>query len=166
MIRWVGIGFVWGGCILWGLRAAEGVRCRVRLLEDVGQALELLERDVVLNQTALPELLERLCGRRTPQGRQLFAGCRRLLERSGSFERAWQTALESVELSREDRALLGGLSQVLGRYDTRGQAQALSLLRQEVADRAARGREEAAALGRVYRVLGVTAGGFLVLTLL
>lgn len=166
MIRWMGIGFVWGGCILWGLRAADGVRRRVRLLEDVGQALELLEREVVLNQTALPELLERLCDRRTRQGRQLFADCRRLLECTGSFERAWWNAMERSELSREDRVLLGSLPQVLGRYDARGQAQALSLLQQEVADRAARGREESTALGKVYRVLGITAGGFLVLTLM
>lgn len=166
MIRLVGAGLVWGGCILWGMQAARSARQTVRVLEDMGQALELLEREMWLNRTALPELLERLSHRNTRQGSAVFAACRRRLEEGDSFSCAWESALKEGELNREERSLLCTLSQVLGRYDAQGQTQALSHLRQEVDRRCIRRREEVCALIRVYRMLGITAGGFLTLTLL
>ncbi|MBE6973657.1 MAG: stage III sporulation protein AB [Ruminococcaceae bacterium] len=166
MIRLVGVGLLWGGCSLWGLQAARTVRQRVRVLEDMGQAMELLERELSLNRTALPELLERLSHRNTQQGRVVFLLCRKQLEQGESFSHAWECALKEAELDREERTLLCGLSQVLGKYDVQGQTQALSHLRQELERRCMRKREEGRALVRVYRMLGITAGGFLTLTLL
>lgn len=166
MIKLGGTVLIWGGCTLWGFLAAEGVRRRVRLLEDIGQALEVLERELALNRTALPELLERMSHRTTQQGKQLFCLCRETLEKGNSFTYSWGAALAQSALKQEDRALLSCLSQVLGRYDAQGQERSLARLRGELERRVARGREEARALGRVYAILGVTAGGFLTLTLL
>lgn len=165
MIRLVGAGLIWGGCTLWGMQAARSARQTVRVLEDMVQALELLERELSLNRTALPELLERLSHRNTRQGRDVFAVCRRRLEEGDSFSHAWECALKEGELNREEQSLLCTLSQVLGRYDAQGQTQALSHLQQEVERRCIRRREEVCALVRVYRMLGIAAGGFLTLTL-
>ena len=59
MVRLMGAGLIWVGCALWGVRAAQIARQRVKVTEDIGQALEVLERELSLNQTALPGLLER-----------------------------------------------------------------------------------------------------------
>ena len=165
MIRLAGVVLIWGGCTLWGVKVAQTMRQRLRVLEDIGQALELLERELTLNRTALPELMERASDRNTRQGSAVFVACRQQLEKGESFSFAWEYALQEVELDREDRSLLGNLSQVLGRYDVQGQAQALSHFRQELERRCVRRREEVCVLGRVYRILGITAGGFLTLAL-
>lgn len=165
MIRLIGMFLIWGGCALWGVREAQTVRRRVRVLEDMGWALEVLERELVLNRTALPELLERLAQKDTG-GAMVFSVCRSMMKTGVDFAQAWGVALERSELRREEWELLSGLSQVLGRYDAGGQAQALAHLRQEVEQRSIRQREEARAMGRVYGVLGITVGGFLSLALL
>lgn len=166
MIQLLGVMLAWGGCVLFGEQAARTARQKVRVLEDIGQALELLERELHLNRTALPELLERLTKRNTRQGRELFAACRRMLEGGEPFSLAWEHALQRGELNREEQELLCSLSQVLGRYDTQGQGEALSRLRQEVERRCIRQREEVSNVVRIYRMLGITAGGFLTLTLM
>lgn len=165
MIRLLGVVLIWGGCTLLGMQGARTAQQRIRVLEDIGQALELLGQELSLNRTALPELLERLSKRNTIPGELVFRTCRQLLEEGKNFSEAWECALEKGGLNREDQELFCSLSQVLGRYDVRGQEQALSRLRQEVARRCVRKREEVSDLVRVYRVLGITAGGFLTLTL-
>lgn len=166
MIKVLGAVLVWGGCALCGMRAAQQVRRRVRFLEDMGQAMELLERELSLNRAALPELLELLSNRATQQGKMVFCSCKSDIEKGNSFIYAWGKALEQAGLKEEERTLLSCLAQVLGRYDAQGQGQAMAHLRQELERRTARSREEARSLARVYSVLGVTAGGFLTLALL
>lgn len=164
MIRLVGLVLIWGGCALWGIIEGQRLSRSVRVLENVGWALEVLERELALNRTAIPELMERLAQR--GEGAALFSVCRSVMETGVGFAQAWTVALEESELKGEERELLSGLSQVLGRYDAQGQGQALRHLRQEVEQRTIQHRKEARAMGRVYRTLGVTAGGFLSLMLL
>lgn len=166
MVRLAGGGMVWLGCVLWGLCAAGGLRSRVRLLEEIGQALALLERELTLNHTPLPELLEQLAHRTSGQGSRLFQECRSNIEKGNSFTHSWNTSLSKMWLKEEERALLNCLPDILGRYDALGQAEALSCFKREVERCVARGREELRSMSRVYGALGMTAGGFLALMLL
>lgn len=165
MLRLAGALLMWGGCVLLGLGAGAEVRRRVELLEDLGQALEVLERELTLKKTALPELLEYLSKRASKQGGQLFEVCREELKKGGGIAESWHTALQKSPLNRQEQALLGGLSDILGRYDAQEQGQALLHLRDGVERQAVRGREQVRSLSKLYAVLGVTAGGFLTLTL-
>lgn len=165
MLKVLGVLLVWGGCALWGVRAAAVLRRRVKVLEDVGQGLELMERELALNRMALPELLERVSHRGTEQGRQLFLLCRTELENGNCFAYSWSVALEQSGLIDRDKELLTSLSQVMGRYDADGQIQALSQLRRGLDGHVAHTRRQAQSLGKVYGVLGATVGGFLSLML-
>lgn len=166
MVRLAGGGLVWLGCVLCGLCAAGGLRSRVNLLEEIVQALGLLERELTLNHTPLPELLEQLACRTSGQGSRLFRDCYSSFEKGNSFTYAWNTSLRKVWLKEEERALLHCLPDILGRYDALGQAQTLARFRREVEGCAARSREELCSMSRVYGALGMTAGGFLALMLL
>ena len=161
-----GIVLAWGGCAVWGMCASAGLRRRTAVLTDIGQALEGMERELVLNRTALPELLEHAARRNTREGKQLFLSCFNNIEKGISFTHAWDSALKESGVAKEEQALLGSLGQLLGHYDAMEQSRGLSCLRSELERRTNRSRQEALSLGQVYRVLGVTAGGFLVLTLL
>ena len=162
----LGVLLVWGGCGLVGLRACGALRQRVRLLEGIGLALEIMERELVLNKTPLPDLLEQLSHKETGQSEGLFFRCKTELEQGKSFTQSWADALDKSELAERDRQLLGTLGVWLGRYDAKGQAEALAHLRVDWDEHIDLARRQARGLGRVYGVLGMTAGGFLSLLLL
>ncbi len=166
MTKLLGSVLVWGGCGLIGVYSAGQMRQRVIFLEEMGRALELLEYELLLKYTAIPELLGLLCGVCRRRARELFLNCKQEIEKGKSFTDSWRDALEQINLSEEDREMLGSLAQILGQYDAREQGRGLSHLREDLKQRAARSREEARAMGRVYCVLGLTAGGFLSLSLL
>lgn len=74
--------------------------------------------------------------------------------------------MEQTDLTEEDREVMGSLAQILGQYDAREQGRGLRRLGEELERRAARRRDEARTMGKVYSVLGLAAGGFLSLSLL
>ena len=66
-----------------------------------------------------------------------------------------------------DRAIsLEELGEVLGRYDGDGQREALAHTRAELSRALEQAREAREKQGRMYQVLGITAGAFLVILLL
>lgn len=166
MLKLLGTVLVWGGCGMIGVYSAGQMRRRVMFLEEMGRALELLEHELLLKHTAIPELLDLLCGACRQQVRELFLACKIELEKGKSFTYSWRCALEHTNLIEEDQEVLSSLAQILGQYDAREQGRGLRHLREELEHRAVRGRDEARAMGRVYNVLGLAAGGFLSLSLL
>lgn len=165
MLKVLGVLLVWSGCILWGLRAAAVLHHRGKILDDIGQGLELLERELALSRAALPELLKRVSHRTTKQGEQLFFNCLIELEKGNSFTYSWHIALENSGLTQQDRELLADLSALMGRYEADGQVQALSRLRGMLDRHTALVSKQAKSMGKVYSVLGVTVGGFISLML-
>ena len=166
MIKVVGGAAVLFGCLAWGLRAGQKLRGRVRLLEEMSRALELIRRELSLNQTPLPRLMEVLS--RTsgfPLTAQIFSCFQKVLEKGHGIMNAWQQALDQSDIREEEKRVLLALGQILGRYDAEGQEAAVERLCRELEQRIIRLREETGQMSRVYGVLGVTAGCFLVLML-
>ena len=101
---------------------------------------------------------------------EFFARCaRRARAPDGqAFQEVWRSELDAalLRLKPEDRALLDRLGPVLGRYD--GDSQRLALEEGAAGLRALQGEaaDERNRLGRVYGVLGVTAGLFAAIVLL
>ena len=166
MLRWTGAALVWMGCIAWGLSAAAEGRMQLRLLEDLVHSLAIAERELTLNRTALPDLMRQLASRAVPQSAQLFQRCADSMETGESFIKAWDSGVAQLPLSREDNALLLGLGQVLGRYEDRGQGEAVAAIRRGLEDRLALVRQQIRSSARVYTALGTAAGGFLALILI
>lgn len=169
MIHMLGAVMVAAGCIWLGNRKARQLTARVRALEALKSALELMQRELELRLTPLPQLMRALSAQTSSPARELFTGCGRALE-ALEHERlsdAWTRLVGQVpELKEEDRQALAPLGQVLGRYDGRGQAAAIEAVSQELEGLKARAQEESSRLGRVYRALGAAGGGFLVILLL
>ena len=72
MIRLVGAVLVAAGCAWGGFRAADGLRGRVRALEEMGRGLALLEQELELDSPPLPQLMDRLVPRCRGPARELF----------------------------------------------------------------------------------------------
>ena len=135
MMRLMGAALVVAGCGALGLRAAARLEGRVRDLGELAAGLDTLRR----------ELGWRLSPR-APDGQ--------------AFQEVWRAELDAapLRLKPEDRVLLERLGPVLGRYD--GDSQRLALEEGAAGLRALQGAaaDERNRLGRVYGVLGVTAG--------
>lgn len=166
MLRLTGAALVWIGCVIWGLRAAAEQRVQLRLMEDLIGSLGIMERELTLNRTALPELMKQLSTLSATQSAQLFQSCADSMETGGSFIEAWDGAVAQLSLSREDSALLLSLGQVLGRYEDKGQGEAVAAIRRGLEDRLTLVREQTRSLTRVDTALGTAAGGFLALLLI
>lgn len=166
MLKLVGAVVVMCACTLCGLRAADELSSRARLLEEFALAVQVLERELSLFRPPLPSLLERMAHGRCKQVVSALEGCGAGIERGICFTDAWEEQLEKLPLTPQENSLLRGLGQVLGRYDDRGQVQAAARIREELEACAVRQRQDSRTKGRMYRVLGAAFGGFLVLALL
>lgn len=170
MIRLVGAVLIIAGCGGLGLCAVARLEGRVRDLAELAAGLDTLRRELGWRLSPLPDGLE-AAGRalQGPAG-AFFSQCARRtrMPDGQAFQAVWRAELDAaaLRLKPEDRAVLDRLGLVLGRYDADSQRLAL-----EEGAAGLRALQEAAAnersrLGRVYGVLGVTAGLFAAIVLL
>ena len=129
-------------------------------------AVEYLERELALGQRLLPELLEQLSTRGCSTSKTVFRQCREGLEQGIGFSQVWLHSLEQTGLDRDECHVLEPLGWLLGRYDAQGQGVSLVRLQRRLEQVVERRRRITSRQVRVIRVLGVTAGCFLSLTLI
>lgn len=170
MMKLMGAALLTAGCAALGLGAASRLDGRARDLRELAAGLEALQRELGWRLSPLPEALREAAGESRGRAAQFFRHCARGAERldGTAFQQVWQAGLEGsqLRLDREDRALLEQLGPVLGRYDGDSQRKALELAAAGLGRQQARAAEDRRRLGRVYGVLGVTAGLFLAILLI
>ena len=168
MIRMLGAVCLAAGPVWLGMSSAAELAHRERALGALCAGLELMERELALRLTPLPQLMEELAHRTEEPARRLFSACRRALDglERETFAHAWRRLTDQLPVSPEAKRALYPLGEVLGRYDGRGQQAAIAGARRELEGLRARAGEERLRLGKVYGALGVTAGAFLVILLL
>ena len=170
MIRILGAALLTVGCGGLGLSAVKRLDDRVRDLRELSTGLEILQRELSWRLSPLPRALEAASGGTNGRAAQFFICCAKGTEQPAGapFRILWDRGLEQcyLQLSREDRALLGQLGSVLGRYDGDSQRQAVENVLAGLSRQQAQAEDDRRRLGRVYGVLGVTAGLFLTLVLI
>lgn len=170
MTRLLGAVLVTAGCAVLGLGAVGRLDGRVRDLGELAAGLDAITRELGWRLTPLPQALELAAGSTRGPAAAFFARCARQTEEQDgrAFCRIWEESLSAapLRLTAGDRDVLVRLGPVLGRYDGDSQCHALEdaaaglrALQGEALD--ARRR-----LGRVYGVLGVTAGLLLAILLI
>ena len=170
MIRLLGAALLILGCGGLGMSAMNRLDSRVRDLRELSAGLEILQRELGWRLSPLPDALEAAAGGTHERAAGFFAFCARGSRQLAgtSFRTLWSRGLEQcpLRLSREDRALLEQLGTVLGRYDGDSQRQAVENVLTGLDRQRAQAEDDRRRLGRVYGVLGLTAGLFLALVLI
>ena len=170
MIRLLGAAFLTVGCGGLGLLAVNRLDSRVRDLRELSAGLEILQRELGWRLSPLPEAMEAAAAGTKDRAAQFFSfGAQQSKRLAGTpFRTLWSKGLEQcpLRLNREDRSLLEQLGPVLGRYDGDSQRQAVENALASLSRQLARAEDDRRRLGRVYGVLGVTAGLFLALVLI
>ena len=153
-----------GGLLLAAAGALSGygrcteLRRRQRLLEELNGALGRLSAELIRLRTPLPQAFEKL------------KSCRMFYLVSAGFgaeplETLWKRAAEAQPLKAGERALLGSLGNVLGKYDAPQQSAEIELVRQQLAERVAALEREIDTRGRHYAGLGAALGGIVAVVL-
>ena len=170
MIRLLGAVMLTMGCGSLGLSVVNRLDGRVRDLRELSAGLEILQRELGWRLAPLPEALEAAAGGTHGRTAEFFSFCAQGAKQLAGvpFRTLWSRGLErsSLRLSREDRALLEQLGPVLGRYDGDSQRQAVESVLAGLSRQRAQAEDDRRRLGRVYGVLGLTAGLFLTLVLI
>ena len=170
MTRLLGAALVVAGCGALGLCAVARLEGRVRDLGELAAGLDALQRELGWRLSPLPDALEGAARSVRGPSAEFFARCAQKARSPDgrAFQEVWRDGLTAapLRLKPEDRALLDRLGPVLGRYD--GDSQRLALEEGAAGLRALQGEaaDERNRLGRVYGVLGVTAGLFAAIVLL
>jgi len=170
MIRMVGAVLLTGGAAALGFGAVRRLERRVQELNQLWVGLSMIRRELGWQLTPLPELLRRAAGETKGAVSDFFrlcaVGAGRLNGRP--FRQIWQQGLECVNLRLEEDDLeaLEQLGGVLGRYDEEHQQKALEQALSRLEEQRRQAVDHRARLGRVYGMLGLTSGLFLVILLI
>jgi len=168
--RGLGAALVLGAAGMIGAVVARAYQDRPRVLRALQSALTMLRTEIVYAGTPLPEALAQVA-RRTPAPADSFfaAVANALNSRPGlTAAEAWQEALANSPawpLTADDEAVLLDLGGCLGRSDVADQEKHLGLALVQLARLQAEAEAERDVQVRLWRWLGVCAGGCLVLLL-
>lgn len=169
-MRLVGAVCLAGGSALLGFCAVEHMKSRVRDLRRLLAGLETMLRELDYCLAPLPELLCRAAEQTDGRVKLFFELCAKGAEHLNgrTFQAVWDQAAEAAQLrlERDDLLLLEQLGTVLGRYDRNSQHRALAGAITRLEDQCGRAAEQSRQLGKVYGVLGITAGTFLLILLI
>lgn len=170
MIRLLGAALVIAGSAAVVLKEVWRLDGRVKDLVELSAGLETLQRELCWRLTPLPEAMNEAAEGTHGRAAALFVWCAQETRHldGRAFQRVWQDGLECCPLllNEEDRAALERLGAVLGRYDADGQRQAIDSAVGSLNHQKTQAAEDRSRLGRVYGVLGITAGLFLVILLI
>lgn len=169
MTRLLGAVLVVAGCGALGLAGVCRLDGRVRDLGELAAGLDALQRELGWRLSPLPQALDTAARAVRGPAAEFFARCAQGAgaQDGRSFQQVWGDGLSAAPLRLEpgDKALLERLGPVLGRYD--GDSQRLALEDAAAGLRSLQGdaADDRKRLGRVYGVLGMTAGLFLAILL-
>lgn len=168
-MKWLGCVLALCACGALGWSAAAELKRRVSQLRAFLAALEEMERELCCRLTPMPELLAGLGERAPGEVGQFFARCAAQMEGlDGPFAPLWDGALvrSGLCLTQEDLGVLAELGGILGRYDAPSQCSAIAQVKGRLEENLAGAAERRDRLGRVYGVLGLSAGAVLAILLL
>lgn len=108
MIRMLGAVCLAAGPVWLGMSAAAELAHRERALGALCAGLELMERELALRLTPLPQLMEELAHRTEEPARRLFSACRRALDglERETFAHAWRRLTDQLPVSPEAKRAL------------------------------------------------------------
>lgn len=165
-----GIVCVLASCLMTGLELERWLRRRWLVLREMGELLEVLEKEMVFHRTPLGEALSEAAGRSRTELACLFETASALVEPGGgSFSDIWGEAARNSGLERilteEEYRTICEVSSALCNEDTVMQKTLLNKYRDRFAVMGREMERTCREKGALYRKLSVSAGVFLAILL-
>lgn len=170
MIRVVGSFFLAAGAVLLGSCAVGHLKGRVSELQSLILGLNTMLRELDYRLAPLPELFEYAACQTVGHASEFFRLCAQGAEHLNgrTFQTVWKQAVEAgqLRLEQSDLTILMQLGGFLGRYDGEGQRQMLKQVIEKLELQRQSAQEQSCRLGKVYRVLSLTAGAFVLILMI
>ena len=170
MLKILGALMLLCGCTGIGLLQVKHMDKRIRTLQSIVCALEVMEQELSFRIPLLQEMLTAAVQVTKGSTKMFFTSCKNELNKGFNkpFCEIWsQMAHEQLSALRErDFDPILALGGVLGRYDSEGQLQAIARTRKALEQEYLNAATERSNKGKVYRVVSTTAGVFLLILLL
>lgn len=170
MLKMVGAALLLTGGVGLGVSAVRRLERRVITLRSLTQALVLMERELDFRLPPMKELIWETARRSAEPASGFLRACAEGMDElegrplAGLWQQAAMDKLPALKPCDLETILSVGA--VLGRYDAESQRGAISAARERLNGFWADAVEERRRQGKVYSVLGATAGAFLVILLL
>ena len=165
MLRLTGAILTAAGCAWIGIKKAEELKEKTRALREMNDGLALLAQELELNEPPMDRLMERLVAKSRGSAQRLFLRVLWEMEHQAekSFAELWEHAVDDHrELGREGQSCLEALKSVLGQCGIPPQLRALDYVRRDLEKLAQQAADVEREQGKVFRVLGISGGAFLV----
>lgn len=170
MLKVLGSMMLLCGCIGIGLQPVNQMDKRIKTLQTLICGLEVMDRELSFRMPLLEEILSVAAWSIEDPARSFFSACRDELSKSfdNPFHEIWNRAAHEylTALKRSDLNSVFTLGSVLGKYDGEGQRQAIDRAHGALTQALSDAVVDRCSQGKVYKVLGTTAGVFLLILLL
>ncbi|GHU60655.1 stage III sporulation protein SpoAB [Clostridia bacterium] len=171
MLRIIGALLVAGGMASAGIMAVWRMGERVRALSGMVAALDIIQTEISFRLTSIPDIIDMLAAGFPPPISSLFTDCQKNIGRLGElpFSAIWAKSVKSFSegtFKPRERETLLELGNVLGRYDSDGQTQAISYARRRFEGFLQNAEEEKSRQGKVYGALGIASGAAAMIVLI
>lgn len=168
-MKCIGSILILGGCGYLGWQQGAGLRRRVGLLREMIQGFILFKSLTGTYRFPLNIVFSRICEQTKKPISDFYQRLNDNFSRreSSAGEILWKKTVEEMEdiFEPEDRELIEGLGNFIGIQDIKVQAEAVDDCIQEIRERIQRLEAERPEKEKLYHVLSLTIGGFLVILL-
>ena len=167
--KWIGAVLIIASCSGCGFAVAAGKRREEKLLWQLMEILQFMERELQYRLTPLPELCRKAAGEAKGILQFVFLNLYRELswQKQPDAGSCMYAALQrSGELPPRVRRLLVQLGHTLGRFDLTGQLQGIQSVQQRCEDTLGNIRKHRDERLRSYQTLGICAGAALAIILI
>ncbi|MFR0823658.1 MAG: hypothetical protein ACLU84_01860 [Clostridia bacterium] len=167
IIKYIAMGFILLASSYTGILMAGKYTNRVKELKQMKTALNLFETKVKFTYEPIPKIFQDIAGRTQAMTSRIFkTASEKMQEKEAGV--AWLEALEAENniINREDKEILKGLSNLLGKVDLEGQVSEIELVDNFLNTQIEKAEQDSKKNEKMYKTLGVTAGLAIVVVLI
>ncbi len=140
---------------------------RLKELEEIKNALNILKSKIKFTYEPLPEIFEEISKNTTLNISKIFTKAKEEMNNKSASE-AWENSIDeySGNLNKEDKQVIKTLSKLLGTTDTDGQLSQIEVTESFLDEQIRQAQEEKNKNEKLYQKLGVTIGMAIVIILI
>ncbi|MCK8817499.1 stage III sporulation protein SpoIIIAB [Natroniella sulfidigena] len=150
-----------------GFVIAKQFILRVKELQELQTALQMLETEISYGLTPLPQAFAKIATNLSTSVAELFSVAQKELESGSTAQQAWQEAIDQVfietALGERDKEVLINLGYNLGQSASQDQQKHLGLAQHKLTNLYQQAVEEKEQKVKLWRYLGVLVGLFVVI---
>ena len=172
MLKMIGMILIIGSFTGMGITQRQQLGGRVRTLEAMMTATDLIGSELAFRLTGIPDIIRMLAQDSRAQVALIFGKMKRMIEKDDglSLTYKWMKAFRQygapTGLTPQDVAVLCDMSDFIGKYDAASQKKCLEHSRKRLEHQLEQARSELKSKGTVYRTCCIAAGILLVLVLI